>query len=124
MREEFLVESSLAHVTTCEPHGDTRGDTLHDTPCNYRVDDRRTAVTFHEGRSSMSRSRTVAHVPIIALAGLGALLSGCNTATQTPPKPSPTKTEIVSYSFSPASPATLKFGENVTATLTYTSVNT
>jgi len=72
----------------------------------------------------MSRCKTVPRVSILALTSITALLSGCNTTTSTPPKPPPTKTEIVSYSFSPASPATLKFGENVTATLSYTSVNT
>ena len=47
-----------------------------------------------------------------------ALLSSCGTSG--PPTP-PLLTEIVSVTFTPPSPATLKFGEDVIAELTYSS---
>lgn len=52
------------------------------------------------------------------LVGILALLGACGTSG--PPTPAQ-PTEIVSYTFTPPSPATLKFGEEVIAELTYTS---
>lgn len=58
---------------------------------------------------------------LLALTCVPALLSACGTSG--PPTP-PVATEVVSYTFTPPSPATLKFGEDVIAELTYTSGHT
>src|SRR5690606_29728062 len=67
----------------------------------------------------MFRQGRFGYLAIVAMAGLATLISACAGGTGTPTPPQ--KTEIVSYTFSPPSPATLKFGEYVTANLTYTS---
>lgn len=55
---------------------------------------------------------------LLLLVGVSALLAACGTrGPPTPARP----TEVVSYTFTPSSPATLKFGEEVIAALTYTS---
>lgn len=54
----------------------------------------------------------------VAFVSIGVLLSACGSSGPPPP---PQATEVVSYTFSPPSPATLKFGEYVNVELTYTS---
>lgn len=67
----------------------------------------------------MSRHRrSTCVVAILGLFGLATLLGACGMSG--PPTP-PQATEIVSYTFTPPSPAVLKFGEDVTVDLTYTS---
>lgn len=65
----------------------------------------------------MARNRMASPRLILALLSLTALLSACGGVGTF----SPTKTEIVSYTFSPASPATLKIGDDVIASLSYVS---
>lgn len=65
----------------------------------------------------MTRRMRAGCLWILAFVSTPALLSACSSATPPPPQ----TTEIVSYTFSPPSPATLKHGEYVTVELSYVS---
>lgn len=64
----------------------------------------------------MSRRYGSKCISIFTLVSIAAILGGCGTSG--PPTP-PQETEIVSYVFSPPSPATLKHGESVSVELSF-----